>query len=243
MQDRHQPRRVPAVQSDGRFVQHVQRAHQPRSQRRCQLNPLRLAAAQRRRQPVQRQILQANIVQELQPLLYLLQNFSRDLRLLARELQRLKKLRCLLHRQLRQLAYVLAFNLHLQRVRPQPPAAALRTLRVPPIPAQKNAHVQLVFLPLQHGEEALYAGKLAFAFNHQLLLVACPCPATARQTARRSAWQTSSARSGTCDTSAWSTAQSRLRPASWSRPESPGSGRNQWCCQSPGSAGTRQKDC
>jgi AcrR family transcriptional regulator len=31
MQNRHQPRRVPAVQSNGRFVQHIQRSHQPRS--------------------------------------------------------------------------------------------------------------------------------------------------------------------------------------------------------------------
>ncbi len=171
MQDVDQPRGIAAVQPNRRLVQHVERAHQPRAQRRCQLNPLRFAAAQRCRQAVKREVFQANVVQKLQPLLNLLQDFSRDLRLLRRKLQVLEKLRCRFHRKLRQLAYIFAVDLYLQRVRPQPPPAALRTLRVPAIPAQKHPHMQLVFLALQHGKETLYAGKLAFAFNHQRLLI------------------------------------------------------------------------
>ena len=135
MQDVHQPRRVTAVQSDGGLVQHVERAHQARAQRCGELDALRFAAAQSRGQAVERQVFQADIVQEFQPLLDLLQDSSRDLRLLARELEVGKELRRGLNGHRRELADVLAFNLYLQRVRPQPPAAALRTLRVPAIPA------------------------------------------------------------------------------------------------------------
>ena len=43
----NQPRRVARVQADGRLVEHVERAHQPRTQRSGQLNALRLAAGER----------------------------------------------------------------------------------------------------------------------------------------------------------------------------------------------------
>src|SRR5438270_1579459 len=171
MQDVHQPRRVTAVQSDGGLVQHVERAHQPRAQQSRELNALGFAAAQSRGQAVKRQVFQANIVQEFQPLLDLLQDSSRDLRLLARELEVGNELRRGLNGHRRELADVLAFNLYLQRVRPQPPAAALRTLRISSIPAQKHPHMQLVFLALQHGKEALDTGKFVFTFNHPLLLL------------------------------------------------------------------------
>ena len=43
----NQPRSIAAMQTDGRLVQNVERAHQSRSQRGGQLNALRLAAGQR----------------------------------------------------------------------------------------------------------------------------------------------------------------------------------------------------
>ena len=77
LQDLDQPVRVAAVQPNRRLVQHIQRAHQPRSQRSRQLNPLRLASGKRRRQPVERQIFQTHIVQKAQPLADLLQQAAR----------------------------------------------------------------------------------------------------------------------------------------------------------------------
>ena len=81
-QDADQPAGVAAVQSDGRLVQHVAGAHQPRAQTRGELDALRLAARERGRQPVEREIVQPDVVQELQPLPDLDQDLVGDRRLL-----------------------------------------------------------------------------------------------------------------------------------------------------------------
>ena len=47
MQDADQARGVAAVQADRGFIQHVQRAHQPRAQRGGELNALRFAPGKR----------------------------------------------------------------------------------------------------------------------------------------------------------------------------------------------------
>ena len=44
VQDLDQPVRIAAVQADGRLVEHIQRAHQPRTQRSRKLNALRFAS-------------------------------------------------------------------------------------------------------------------------------------------------------------------------------------------------------
>ena len=62
-----QPVVVPLVQPDGRLVQHVQHADQPGADLGGQPDPLRLAAGQRRRGAVQRQVVQADVEQEAQP--------------------------------------------------------------------------------------------------------------------------------------------------------------------------------
>ncbi len=52
---------VAGMQSDGRLVQHVEGADQPRPERRGQLDALRLAAGKGRGQAVERQVLQADL--------------------------------------------------------------------------------------------------------------------------------------------------------------------------------------
>jgi hypothetical protein len=47
--------------------QHVERADQRGAQRGRQVDPLRLAARQRRRQPIERQVVEADVAQERQP--------------------------------------------------------------------------------------------------------------------------------------------------------------------------------
>src|SRR5580700_466501 len=63
LQDLDQAVRVAAMQADGRLIQHIERAHQPRSQRGSELNALRFTPRERRREAVERQIFQAHIVQ------------------------------------------------------------------------------------------------------------------------------------------------------------------------------------
>src|SRR5262249_31872545 len=64
---------IAAVQSDGRFVKHVKGSDQPRAQRSGQLNALCFTTRERRRKPVQRQVLQSDLVQEAQALANFLQ--------------------------------------------------------------------------------------------------------------------------------------------------------------------------
>ena len=77
-QDADQPSGIAAVQPDRRLVQHVAGAHQARAQRGGQLDALRLAAGERGRQTVQRQVVQPDVVQELQPLADLHQDLVGD---------------------------------------------------------------------------------------------------------------------------------------------------------------------
>ena len=79
-QNLNQPVRVARMQPDGRLVQHVERAHQMRPQRRRQLDALRLAARKRRGQPVERQVVEAHFIEKAQPLLNFLQHFFGDCR-------------------------------------------------------------------------------------------------------------------------------------------------------------------
>ena len=55
------------MQPDGRLVQHIAHALQVTAQLRRQTDALRLAAAQRRRAAVQRQVAQAHLFEKLQP--------------------------------------------------------------------------------------------------------------------------------------------------------------------------------
>src|SRR5262249_60057171 len=68
-------------------------------------------------------------------------------------------------------ADVLTFKFYLKGVRAQPAATTLRALSVSPVPAQEHAHVQLVFLSLQPGEETLDTGEFVGAFDDHLLLI------------------------------------------------------------------------
>ena len=77
-QDVNQPGRVARVQADGRLVEHVKRAHQPRAERGGQLNALRLAAGERGGQPVEGEVLQAHRIEKLQPLAHLLAKSGRQ---------------------------------------------------------------------------------------------------------------------------------------------------------------------
>ncbi len=64
---------VARMQTDRWFVENIERTHESRPERSCQLNALRLTARQRRRKPVERQIFQANVIHKTQALANLLQ--------------------------------------------------------------------------------------------------------------------------------------------------------------------------
>ena len=96
VQDLDQPVGVAAVQADGRLVEHVERADQTRAERGCQLDALRFAAGERRGEAIEREVFEADVVQEAQALLnFGEQNFG-DGGLLRRELDLIEEARRLL---------------------------------------------------------------------------------------------------------------------------------------------------
>ena len=82
-----QPVVVALVQPDRRLVQHVEHADQAGADLGGQPDPLRLAAGQRRRGPVQREVVEADVEQEAQPRVDLLEHPLGDL-LVARRTAR-----------------------------------------------------------------------------------------------------------------------------------------------------------
>ena len=78
LEDFDQPVRVARMQADGRLVEHVKRADQMRAERRGQLDALRFAAGKRGGQPVERQVVEADFVEEAQALLNLFENLVGD---------------------------------------------------------------------------------------------------------------------------------------------------------------------
>src|SRR6185312_8630364 len=69
---------VATVQADGRLVQHIERPYKARTQRRRQMNALGFTSRQSRSQPVQREVFQTNVNQELQAFVDFLQQLVRD---------------------------------------------------------------------------------------------------------------------------------------------------------------------
>ena len=76
-----QPVVVALVQPDRRLVEDVEHAHQARADLGRQPDPLRLAAGQRAGRPVEREVVEADVEQEVEPLLDLLEHPLGDLSL------------------------------------------------------------------------------------------------------------------------------------------------------------------
>ena len=76
-----QPVVVPLVQPDAGLVEDVEHAHQTGTDLGGEPDPLRLAAGQRRRRSVEREVVETHVEQEPQPLLDLLEHALGDLAL------------------------------------------------------------------------------------------------------------------------------------------------------------------
>ena len=117
---------VGRVKADRRLVEDVDRADEPRADLGGEPDPLRFAAAQRRRGPVEREIRKADVDQKLEPLFDLLQKFGGDRRLGGREFQRFEEDETIGERQRRQLGDLFPPEPRLRRVGFDPRAIAGR---------------------------------------------------------------------------------------------------------------------
>ena len=96
--------------SDRRFVEDVKRADQRGSQRSRKLNALGFAAGKSRREAVQRQVLEADIIQESQTGLNLQQNAFGDLGLCGTQFEIRKEIVAFLDRHAADIGDVLAVD-------------------------------------------------------------------------------------------------------------------------------------
>ena len=72
---------VARMQADGRLVENVERADEMRAERRGELDALRFAAGERGGEAVEREVVEADFVEELQARANLVENLVGDFRL------------------------------------------------------------------------------------------------------------------------------------------------------------------
>ena len=94
-----QPVVVALVQADRRLVEDVEDADQAGADLGGQPDPLRLAAGQRAGRPVEREVVEADVEQEVEPLLDLLEHPLADLLLARRQVERAQEVGGLVDRQ------------------------------------------------------------------------------------------------------------------------------------------------
>ena len=159
---------VARVQADRRLIEHVERAHQMRSERRGELDALRFAARKRGGEPVERQVVEPHFVEESQPLLNFFQHFVGDRGFCRRSAAALLKNGRASFTVIWQTSVIDRPAIFTARAsaRSRVPRQSGQS-RVAAIAAQKYAHVQLVFLAFEPAEKSLHAGKirLAIAFD------------------------------------------------------------------------------
>ncbi len=121
-----QPVVVALVQPDRRLVEHVEHADQAGADLRGQPDALGLAAGQRPGGPVEREVVEADVEQEPEPLLDLLEHPLGDLALARGQVEVAQELGGLVDRQRADLGDVAAAERHRHRDRLEPAAAARR---------------------------------------------------------------------------------------------------------------------
>ncbi len=134
---------VALVQADRRLVEDVEHADERRPDLGRQPDALRLATAQRRRRALHRQVADADVLQEVQPLLDLAQDEPRDVALGVCQLHLGQPRQRRADAQVRELVDRHPRHEHRARLGPQPGAAARR--------ARPHAHVLLDLLARELG--------------------------------------------------------------------------------------------
>ena len=92
-QDVDEALRVARMQADGRFVEYIKRADEMRTERGGKLDALRFAAGKCGGEAIERQVIEANFIEELQARANLFQDFVGDFGLGRAELRAWRKTR------------------------------------------------------------------------------------------------------------------------------------------------------
>src|SRR5690606_38949183 len=152
---RDEPVVVTRVKADARFIKDVKRSDEKRAQVGRELNSLGLAAGERRGQAVEREVIEADIDEELQPAAYFEQELFRDLLTLFAQRELIEKRGGVGDRHLEHFRERASADLYVACLLPQPCAVALRAARITAVFGEEDADVELVFLCFQPLEKAL----------------------------------------------------------------------------------------
>ena len=154
---------VARVQADRRLVEHEQRVDERGAERGREVDPLHLAARERARLAVEREVAQADLAEVREAGADLGQEEIGGLVERRGQLEGLEERAQALDRQQHQVVdrALGAPQLPEERVGLEPRAAARRARRVRAVARQQHADVHLVGLGLEPGEEALHAVPLA----------------------------------------------------------------------------------
>ncbi len=141
------------MQSDGRFVENVAGAHQSRSEAGGELDALRFAAGESGGQAIEREVVEADVVQKFEALADLDQDLVGDGGLFGRQLERLEELVGLGDVELHEFGDGSSGDADIEGVLAQARRPAIGALGVAAIAAEEHAHVDLVFFGFDFVEE------------------------------------------------------------------------------------------
>jgi hypothetical protein len=164
-EDADEAARVAAVQPDGGLIEHIAGAYEAGTQRGGELDALRFAARECGREPVEREVVQADVVEELQALADFDQDLFGDGGLFGTQLQAIEKALRFRDVHAVHVAQILAAHLYVEGILAQAGALALGTQRIAAITAEEDTHVELVLLGFQVIEEAADEFVDGFAFD------------------------------------------------------------------------------
>ena len=157
-EDANEAAGVAGVQANGRLVEHVAGADEARAQTGGELDALRFAAGERRREAIERQVIEPDIVKEFETLADFDEDFLGDGGLFGRKCERAEEFVRLGDVHLDDLGDVLAAHANVERFLAEARALAIGAQRVAAVTAHEDAHVELVFLAFQVVEEAADEG-------------------------------------------------------------------------------------
>ena len=144
---------VPRVQPDGGLVEHVKRAREAGAECGCEMNSLRLPAGKRARLTIERQVVETDAVEELDPRLELFQKMATALLLRRAPVAVHEPASQLLDAQSRQLRQALASHPNRCRFGTQSGALTCGTWIVRAVARQQHPHMHLVGSLFEPGEE------------------------------------------------------------------------------------------
>jgi hypothetical protein len=171
LQDIDEPPVVARMQADGRLVQYIECPDERRAERRREVDALRFAARQRGREPIERQVVEPDVVEKRQAAPDFAQHLVGHHGFLLAELEGREELLCLAHRERRHGVDRPAAHANVACLAAKPRTAAIGAGEVAAIAAQEHADVHLVLLPLEPPEEAADPVVGAIALGHERALV------------------------------------------------------------------------